>query len=182
MQLLWHFEALVLPKNCERPVVLQINLNYTPRVDELARRPPTLMHSSPQPFCKIRSAFTIASCHDLAGSVLSSQAVDKKMQSHAKSSKPKSMTYQTTTTTNVANYMRKVWRLQCYPGLVDYSNLVRGMFSTNENILTYTVYLPPLAQVTFHSSMTRKSLGTICTAIGNDAAYNTLLAVINNYD
>ena len=78
MQLLWHFEALVLPKNCERPVVLQINLNYIPRVDELARRVPTLMHSSPQPFCKIRSAFTIASCHDLAGSVLSSQAVDKK--------------------------------------------------------------------------------------------------------
>ena len=78
MQLLWHFEALVMPKNCERPVVLQINLNYIPRVDELARRVPTLMHSSPQPFCKIRSAFTIASCHDLAGSVLSSQAVDKK--------------------------------------------------------------------------------------------------------
>ena len=52
MQLLWHFEALVLPKNCERPAVIQIDLNYIPRVDELARRAPTLMHSSPQPFAK----------------------------------------------------------------------------------------------------------------------------------
>ena len=45
MQLLWHFEALVLPENCERPAVIQIDLNYIPRVDELARRAPTLMHS-----------------------------------------------------------------------------------------------------------------------------------------
>ena len=57
----------------------------------------------------------------------------QKTQSHAKSSKPKSMTDQTTTTTNVANYnMQKVWRIQCYPGLVDYSILVRRMFTTNE--------------------------------------------------
>ena len=69
---------LVLPKYCERPVVIRINLNYIPEADEHARRDPTLMHSSPQPFCKIRSVFTIASCHDLAGSVLSSRAVVKK--------------------------------------------------------------------------------------------------------
>ena len=91
MQLPWHFEALVLPINCERPVVIQINLTCIPEADEHARRAPTLMHSSPQPFCKMPSVCTIASCHDLAGSVLSSWAVAKNTL-HAKSSKKHDIT------------------------------------------------------------------------------------------
>ena len=41
--------------------------------------------------------------------------------------------------------MRKVWRLQCYPGLmlVDYLTLVRGISNTNECILTYTNHPSP---------------------------------------
>ena len=59
--------------------------------DEHAGRAPTLMHSSPQPFCKMPSVCTIASCHDLAGSVLSSWAVAKNTL-HAKSSKKHDIT------------------------------------------------------------------------------------------
>ena len=137
MQLLWHFEALVLPKNCERPAVIQIDLNYIPRVDELARRAPTLMHSFSTTL--LQNTFCFHDCFLPRFSWFGAKFTGsgQKTQSHAKSSKPKSMTYQTTTT-NVANYMQEVWRIQCYPGLVDYSTLVRGMFTTNENILTYT--------------------------------------------
>ena len=41
--------------------------------------------------------------------------------------------------------MRKVWRFQCYPGLmlVDHLTLVRGIFNTNECILTYTKHPSP---------------------------------------
>ena len=91
MQLPWHFEALVLPINCERPVVIQINLTCIPEADEHARRAPTLMHSSPQPFCKMPSVCTIASCHDLASSVLSSWAVARNTL-HAKTSKKDDIT------------------------------------------------------------------------------------------